>query len=187
MEECQAEKSQTSTASWWILSEKVGECEMRHAVLAEIHVYNFRKRCSFSRYLLSHVWNIVYRIKKLLEDVIENFSWLKNCYVMSKNKKSSWRWGDPWNVMRLLASRNGRIRIRIPMLFLHLKPCAVVYSQEMSRICNWEHIWSTKGTISQLRDENYAELSWEWHCLLHERFIFTEWKAMKRLEKPWND
>ena len=124
MEECQAEKSQTSTASWWILSEKVGECEMRHAVLAEIHVYNFRKRCSFSRYLLSHVWNIAYRIKKLLGHVIENFSRVKNCYVMSKNKKCSQR---PWNVMRLLASR------RLAMLFLHLKPCVVVYSQEMSR------------------------------------------------------
>ena len=44
------------------------------------------------------------------------------------------------------------------MLFLHLKPCVVVYSQEMSGICNWEYIWRTKSTISQLRDEYYAEV-----------------------------
>ena len=167
---------------------------MRHAVMAEIHVYRFRKRCNFSRNLLSHVWNIVYCIDKLLGDVIENFSWAKKCYVMSKNKKSSWRWGDPWNVMRLLAPRNGRIRI--PMLFLHLKPCEVVYSQEMSRICNWEHIWSIKSTISQTRDENYAEVQKRStvykifvvivYCMKY-LYIFTEWKAMKRLEKPWND
>ena len=67
--------------------------------------YRFGKRCNFSRNLLSHVWNIGYRIDKLLGDVIENFSWVKKCYVMSKNKKSNWRWRDPWNVMRLLASR----------------------------------------------------------------------------------
>ena len=29
MEECQAEKSQTSTGSWWVLTKKGGECEMR--------------------------------------------------------------------------------------------------------------------------------------------------------------
>ena len=125
MEECQAEKSQTSTGSWWILTKKVGECEMHNAVMAEIHVYRFGKRCNFSRNLLSHVWNIAYRIDKLLGDVIENFSWVKKCYVMSKNKKSSWRWGDPWNVMRLLASRMAEYE-------LHLKHCVVVYSQELN-------------------------------------------------------
>ena len=39
--------------------------------------------------LLSRDGNIPYRIKKLLGDLIENFSWIKDCYIMSKNKKSS--------------------------------------------------------------------------------------------------
>ena len=136
MEECQAEKNQTFTDSWWILSKS--ECEMRHEVMAKIHVYRFGKRSNFSRYLFSYVWNIVYCIKKLLRDVIKNVSWVKNYYVMNKNKKYSRRLGDALKCDAIVSVSNGRIRI--PMLFLHLKPCIVVYSQELSRLCNWEHI-----------------------------------------------
>ena len=87
--ECPAKKSRTSTGDWWILTKKQDECEMRHAVMAEIHVYRFGKRSSLVDIFIYHVWNIAYRIKKFFGDVIENFSWVKNRCVMNKKKTSS--------------------------------------------------------------------------------------------------
>ena len=58
------------------------ECEMGHAVMAEIHVYRFGKRSSLVDIFIYHVSNISYRVKKLIPDVIENFSRVNNslCY-----------------------------------------------------------------------------------------------------------
>ena len=92
----------------------------------DVHLYSFGKRWNSSRYLISYNSNFAYCLKKLLWNVVDNFPWVLNCYIISKNKKI-----PPTlrrrlsNVMRLLTSRTAEQEIAFIFVFLHLKHCVL--------------------------------------------------------------
>ena len=137
-----------------------------------------------------HVWNIAYRINKLFGDVIENFSLVKNRCVMSKKKKSSQRLdavGSASLKHNAVASVS-HDRIRIQRVCLHLKPCIVSYSQEMSRICDWEHIWTSKSIISRLREKIILNLKLrrDTVCKLFDAIVYCMKYLYSLHERQWN-